>query len=242
MKDKSLGRLERVDLRPYWQREDTRFAHWLTRRPTREECERMRRRETYHRGLTVAGLVVVGLTVVMCDTERAAETLTDVAAGLSRVVDDLGRRAEDAGAAVLDHVDGADVRAEPRGGDVYTGKCDKKWEVTSILNGETSSASTQWFSVVQVPGFDPTEAPFVSVVLCAPEWSGTKSHDPCPEDTDYVTYTCSGWHPSDMQCAQSLPVGLKEGEVIVSCGGVTEVPGGEKFGYKYNDIFVRVGN
>jgi len=178
----------------------------------------------------------------MCDTERAMETLTEVAGGLDDLVEDFSQGAGETGAALLDHVDGADAQAEPRGGDVYTGKCDKKWEVTSILNGETSSASTQWFSVVEVPGFDPTEAPLVSVVLCAPEWVGTKSHDPCPEDSDYVSYTCSGWHPSEMQCAQSLPVGLKDGEIIVSCGGVTEIPGGEKSGYKYQDIFVRVGD
>lgn len=189
------------------------------------------------RGIAIAGGLALGLTVMMCDTERTASTVGEVAVGIGHIISDIG----ETGTSMLDHVDGSDAVAGPGEETVYHGECDKKWVVTETDKEGVVSTRTYWYSLVGVPGLDPSDVPFISALQCGPEWTGTTyTAEACPEDTEAYAHSCDGWYPPEMQCAPAIPRSLRDGELVVRCGFMNYDGNYGAVGHKYKNVHVRI--
>lgn len=175
------------------------------------------------------GLMLVGVTVVMCDTGKATETVGEVVHEVAQVLHDV---AGEAGLELLDHADGGEVQAEPPITPTYKGLCDKK-----RIAHMGSIPRTDYFAHVEIPGLDPKTAPDVSVVKCEMQLLGESSPPlifVCPGES-----TCEGWEAPQLPCIQGSGHGVGQGEIVVFCGS-TAYLGDNETGFYWNEVYVSV--
>jgi len=103
--------------------------------------------------------------------------------------------------------------ADATGGPPMMASCSQQAVFTETTNSYTQTQTT-FYADVQLPGLDPTSAPFVSVVVCGYQCFGTSCQGNfCPQG---VTCNTSGMVPR-LDCAMASAQ-VANGRAVVACG------------------------